>query len=178
MPKKGDKYREYTDEERENAFALYTLYGTFARTSRETGIPAPTIQTWVNKQNKADGSIIAKRNENKQKFADKAWDTINKAHELLDKQLTTALERQDALDATLDAILHEGEGISPQQLKTLITEISRMKRPDYRELTTAIGTLYDKQALVMGDSTNNTAVSGGDAPVIIKFTGDLEEWSK
>lgn len=178
MPKKGDKFRKYTDEQREEAIALYALYGSFSRVGKEMGIPAPTVQTWVRKQDKADGSVIALRNKNKERFATKAWDTILKAHELLDKQLSTALEHQDAVDAAMDAILKAGDEVPPSLLKALITELQRLKRPDYRELTTAIGTLYDKQALAMGDSTNNTAVSGGETPVSIRFEGDLEKWSK
>ena len=59
--------------------------------------------------------------------------------------------------------------IALKRLKTTI-EDKEIDIP-VNQLTTAIGTLYDKRALARGESTENTAI-------VVKFNDEMKEWAK
>lgn len=47
VPPEPVERRSYTDDDVARVFALYNLYHNQAQVSRETGIPAPTINRWI-----------------------------------------------------------------------------------------------------------------------------------
>ena len=150
------KKTRHGDEERERAIALYILYGNIERVAEEMHIAPSTIRGWIKKADAESGAVADLRAKKRAEFADRAWDTISKGVELLEREMSTALEDAEKIDTIIDEI----SGISNEDMPykdrvELIKRLSRIARPDMREITTAIGTMYDKAALARGESTAN-----------------------
>ena len=148
--------RRHSDEERERAIARYAVCGNIGQVAEEMEIAESTIRRWIKKADGETGEVADLRAKKRAEFAEKAGETIEKGVALLDREMQTALE--DA--ATIDNIIKQLDSISDDDMKykervDLIKRLSRLARPDMREITTAIGTMYDKAALARGESTAN-----------------------
>lgn len=167
MAKRSQK--RYSDKDREKALAIYMETGSAQVVSERLNIPRTTIKTWIGKMS-AD-EIAETRRKKREEFATRAWVPINKALTLLDRELDTALNKQDELDALYDIIMDIDKGeLSDKRKLEIARKIERLQRMDLRELTTAIGTLYDKQALALGDSTSNQSIT-------VELDKELEEYA-
>lgn len=110
--------------------------------------------------------------EKAEEFADKATRIIDKATTLLEKRLTTALERQQELDETLDLIMYaDKEDIDYKEKLAMAKRIGKIQLNALNEITTAIGTMYDKRALAKGENTSNQSLT-------IRMSEEVKELSK
>lgn len=99
-----------------------------------------------------------------------SWATVDK----VSKESTDEIEdlrdkkRTDFIDALWDTI------VSAQELGVqMIGEAREGKREiPLGQVSTFLGTLYDKRALMVGESTANTNTS-----LTVKLEGELDEWS-
>lgn len=127
--------------------------------ARQLDMPEATVRLIVeaNKDKEEFKKLqVTKENE----FIVTADKIISKATKLLDKRLTTALERQGEIDLLLDTVYD----VSDDEMKTkekleIAKKLSRLQLNGLSEITTAIGTMYDKRALAKGDPTSNVKVS-------------------
>lgn len=134
----------------------------FSETARKLKIPVTTVEK-IYKTNKSKKEFVKLCNEKKAEFVEVADQIINKATTLLEKRLTTALEKQEELDLLLDVIGDaDYEQMSSKEKLEIARKISRIQLNALNEITTAIGTLYDKRALAKGDSTSNVNMSYQD----------------
>lgn len=162
------KKRRYSDQLKEQAIALYSSGESLSGTAKKFKVPIGTLSGWINQ--KPAEEIEKVRNENKAKFAEKAWEPINNAMELLNREIKTALDKQEELERLIDSVLDlEDEDMPYKEKLAAIKQLSKIGRMDLRELTTAIGTLYDKQALAKGDTTEN---------ITITLEGDLKDYAE
>jgi len=122
----GKKTSE-ADKERIKAVVYLNPLASQTDISRQTNIPLTTVHELL----KQDGFL------DKDKF-DELRDA--KKQEFIGKAFDLAME-------TLDVI---GEKI------TSLKDIESLKKANIRDLTTALGTLYDKQALASGEPTTIT----------------------
>jgi len=74
--------------------------------------------------------------------------------ELIQRQMRTALDKQAEVDRLIDAV-EDDPDMDYKTRQGIIRNLGKIVRPDMRELTIAVGTLYDKRALSLGDSTAN-----------------------
>lgn len=146
--------KKYSDEIKEQAFLLYATCGSYAETARQLGLAKSTVKGWIDK--KEPDALEQARTEKRMEFVDKASAIIDKGLKLLDRRINTALEHEDELDALIDEIFSsDKEEISPEEKKMLVSKIRSLQVQKLGEITTAIGTLYDKRALARGESTEN-----------------------
>ena len=162
-------YRRYTDEDRIKALELLALGHSLSDVSRTFNIPITTIHNW--EKEKTDGARELKkelnseeleriRKEKKEEFVAKANDIIKKGLSLLDKRITRALEEEESLDELICELVkknNENE-LSISEIKEIANKLKEMKVQRVSEITTAIGTLYDKQALAIGEATVNAGI--------------------
>jgi transcriptional regulator len=131
-------------------------------TSKELKIPITTVST-IYKRNKDKKEFVSLRKKQERNFVEKADSIINKATDLLERRLNVALENQNELEELIDAIYdatdEEGNKLKYKEREDLIKKITRLQLNNLPELTTAIGTLYDKRALSLGDPTVNNNVT-------------------
>jgi len=110
-----------------NVMASYAVTNNYHETARLLKIPVKTVETTV-KKHYNDEEFAQLRTEKRKEFSDRCSDII-------DKLLIT-------LDRKLDILLTDDNLLA----KTKLTEI-----------TTAIGTLYDKMVLAQNKSTANVS---------------------
>ncbi len=137
---------KYTDKDKEKVIMVYASVGSMRETARQTGVPEATVRSWL-KNRPADGldglrekkrreAVDAAAEEVKQAeldFVDTATRIMDKGLELLEKMLDDEL-----------AARHNGESDGKMTVN---------------QVTTAIGTLYDKRALAKGENTQSLEVN-------------------
>lgn len=150
------KQRTYTDADREQAFAEYTVLGNWELVSRKMGIPVNTLKSWWRRHPPDMDEYAEKRREVREGFIETASKAIENGAELINRRMETALKHQQELDDLLNDI-PDGEltAVQKQELRAKIRSLELYK---LNEISTAIGTLYDKRALAQGQSTENTTI--------------------
>lgn len=133
--------------------------GNANETSKKLNIPVNTVDD-VYKRNKDKEEFVKLRKEKMEEFVEQATRIIGKASDLLERRIDTAFYNQDKLDKVLKIISDlnpkDADYKKKQSLANKISELQLNKLP---EITTAIGTLYDKRALAKGDSTTNSNIT-------------------
>ena len=149
--------KKYSDEIKEQAYALYAVSGNIAEVSKAIGVPANTISTWI--KNKPPDKFDELRDEKKRDFIKQASEIIDKGMILLDQRFERALEHEHELDLIIDQVFTaDKDEISQKEKERLVQKIRALQLYDVKAITTAIGTLYDKRALAKGESTDNMSV--------------------
>lgn len=135
----------------------YAVTHSYAETARNLDMPETTVSKIV-KDNINEPEFVELCAEKKQDFIETANRIIDKATELLERRLETALNDQDALQDIIAEIYADTE-MKDQQKRSVATKVAKMQLNNLSEITTAIGTLYDKRALAKGDPTSNESVT-------------------
>ena len=129
----------------------------FAETARQLKIPETTVEK-IYKDNKDKEEFVKLCARKKDEFVEKADRIINKATELLERRIEMALDNQDELEDIIDEVwnLSNSKDFNETKKKTIVNKIGKMQLNNLSEITTAIGTIYDKRNLAEGKSTENT----------------------
>lgn len=138
-----------------NVMALWFTNYNLRETSRELGIPLSTVKDIVDKNKNAD-AFAELRTQTEEAFAQKTTEIIEKGLLLLNKRLSRAIEHEEDLDEFIDEIwdIDEDE-MSFKEKDKLVNKIKTLQLQNIKDITTAIGTLYDKRALSRGEMTQN-----------------------
>lgn len=136
--------KKYNDDVKEKAFALLACNNSVAEVARALKLPYTTVKTWKYKylakseelaQRAKNGDTddtdndeldLAKlRQQEKEKLVRNAWRIIGKSQQLIERRIDKALDNPNDPECEMGV----------------------------RELSTVLGTLYDKQALACKDAT-------------------------
>lgn len=149
--------KKYNDDIKEKAIALLATNNNISEIARQLDIKQNTLRTWKKKleeePTEESKKFVKLREEKKKSFIDKAWKIIEQAQDLLERRIERALSSEEDLDNLLSEVLRT-EGLTNDDRKALYKKMSAIKIEDIGKLTTALGTLYDKQALANGDVTS------------------------
>lgn len=160
----------------ETVYKIMTAYFTtnnLREVSRQLDIPLTTVKLTVDK-NKNKPEFEQLRTQKKQEFSDKASEIIDKQLELLKRRVDTALENQEELEEMIYEVWNaDKEVIREQQKKSIVSKLSKLQLNSLSEITTSMGTLYDKMRLDKGESTENT-----NQTITIGFSDEIQELSK
>lgn len=138
-----------------NIMALWFTNYNLRETSRELGIPLSTVKDTVDKYKNAD-EFAELRTQTEKAFAQKTTEIIEKGLLLLNKRLNRAIEHEEDLDDLIDEIWDMDEDeMSFKEKDKLVNKIKTLQLHNIKDITTAIGTLYDKRALSRGETTQN-----------------------
>lgn len=133
--------------------------GNFSETARQLDMPQSTVEK-IYKDNKNEPEFVKLCEEKKEQFVETATNIINKATELLERRIEVALDNQDELDELIDEVWQiDKKDLNETRKKALVNKLTKMQLNNLSEITTAIGTLYDKRALARGESTTNTGIT-------------------
>lgn len=137
--------------------ASYTLTNSYNKTAKDVGVCANTVKNVIDKQKKENITEFEKVCEQKKElFQDKANKIIDKALELIEDKIDIAKSHQGELDEIIQMVWEQDKKeLNETQKKSIVNKISRMQLNSLSELTTALGTLYDKMRLAKGESTEN-----------------------
>ena len=153
-----------TDEKKiQEIIASYLLTKSYNATAKELGVSANTVKNVINKQKEENPEEYAKVCEQKkEEFSTQANKIINKALELLNRRYDKALKNEDELEELIDIVLsadEKEEDITYKEKLAIARKIGRIELNGLSEITTSMGTLYDKMRLANGESTSNTSVN-------------------
>lgn len=127
--------------------------------SRELSMPESTVRKII-EDNKGKDEFKKLCEEKEMEFVQRADEIIQKGTKLLNKRLDTALEQYEDLEIILDeALSMNKDELTQSEKKSLIKKISKLQINSLNEITTAIGTMYDKKALAKGEPTNNEKIT-------------------
>lgn len=97
--------------------------------------------------------VVSRHLEHKLQFADMAWESIFEALELGQRRVRRALEQEAELDKMIE-IIQEDKDLHPKTKQSLIAKVMALQIQGIRDISTYVGTLYDKQALASGEPTS------------------------
>lgn len=159
---------------KERALALLATNLPATRVAEMLNLKVGTVRTWkkvaVDKekaiergeiQDDAELKVNATRLENKKNFVNNAWNLINESMEVAHKRISRLNKFEENVDIVANAIKKNADkictdvGIGYFDLVNLIKELQSLKGVKVGELSTLIGTMYDKQALANGEATQN-----------------------
>ena len=145
--------------------------GNYSETARQLKLPQKTVED-IYKKNIEKEEFAKLHEQKKDEFVEDATNIINKATKLLERRLDTALENQDELDEIIEQVWDiDRSEMNETQKKAIVTKIAKMQLNSLSEITTALGTIYDKRNLAEGKSTVNTDIN-------IKMDKKVEELSQ
>lgn len=149
---------KYTDEQKEQALAMLTTM-SFKAVSKSLKIPENTLRDWKNNAEKINPEFVKLRNKKKEEFVEKAWNIIGKANLLIEKKIDRALSAEEDIENIVKKAKNS-ENLEKDDIANLIKNIHKLGIENIGQLSTVIGTLYDKQALINKEATVN---HGADA---------------
>ena len=141
----------------QEVMASYALTNSYNATAKECGVSANSVKNIINKQKAENSEEFAKVcEEKKELFSDRANRIINKSLSLIEDRIDTARENQAELEEIIQMVWEQDKKeLNETQKKTIVNKIAKMQLNSLSELTTAMGTLYDKMRLANGESTEN-----------------------
>ena len=135
--------------------ALWFTNYNMRETARTLNLPLSTVKDIVDKNKNAD-DFAELRTQTEKAFAQKTTEIIEKGLLLLNKRLNRAIEHEEDLDDLIDEIWDMDEDeMSYKDKDKLVNKIKTLQLQNIKDITTAIGTLYDKRALSRGETTQN-----------------------
>ena len=131
----------------------YAVTNSYNATAKEFKISPNTVKSIILKNSKEFAKVSKQK---KELFLDKANRIIDKSLFLLEKRFDKALDNEQELDTILSAAMSlESENITQQEKASIIKKINKLELNSLSEITTSMGTLYDKMRLARGESTHN-----------------------
>ena len=135
--------------------ALWFTNYNLRETARTLNMPLSTVKEIVDKNKNAE-EFEELRTQTEKAFAQKTTEIIEKGLILLNKRLNRAIEHEEDLDDLIYEIWDiDDDEMSYKEKDKLVNKIKTLQLQNIKDITTAIGTLYDKRALSRGDMTQN-----------------------
>lgn len=152
--------RTYSDEIKETARARVAAGETQARVARGLGIAKSTLHSWLSQADR-DGHEEA-REDRKAKFIDKAWENIENALIFGNQKIKIATISQENFNDTIERFIElleearQRKEISALEISNVVTALASLMKIPLKDVSTYIGTLYDKIALASGEPTSRS----------------------
>lgn len=155
---------KYPDEIKEKVLAELALNVPMLQLSRKFDIPVTTISSWKKDAQEKSDEFENLRKENKANFVNNAWNLINDAMAVAQKRVGRSKNFEENVDIVANSIKKNADKLCKDlnigyfNLLNLVKELQQMKTIKVGELSTLIGTMYDKQALASDEPTENVNV--------------------
>ena len=165
------KDHNYNRDEITKILSIYVTNYSYNQTAKYFNMHRNSVmQVVTNPKNKELLEQISL--EKRKHFSKDVAKIINKGITLIERRYDTALENQDELEKMIEDIeQNQDEEISYKDKLEAIKKLSKMQLNSLSEITTSIGTLYDKARLEDGETTENQSIT-------IKMSKELEDLSK
>ena len=156
--------KKYSDDIKERAYALLATGNNVQVVAEKLKLPYTTVMSWYKKWQSENGSekennLVELRNKNKEKFVNKAWGLIMGSTSIAERRIERALYFEERIDTVADTILKHAESIAREsgsswdEVVNLVKELKGFKSFRLAELSSLIGVMYDKQALINKEAT-------------------------
>ena len=161
---------KYTDEQREQALAMLITMPIKA-VSENLNIPENTLRDWKNNEEKINPEFVQLRNKKKEEFVEKSWSIIEKANRLIEKKLDRALSAEEDIENIVKKAKNS-ENLDKDDIVALIKNIHKLGIENIGQVSTVIGTLYDKQALINKEATSCLGADASLEEVLRNLQGE------
>ena len=158
--------KKYGDEIKERAYALLSTGDSVPTVAQKLKLPYRTVKVWydhwIKSDDERDKNLSELRNFQKERFVNKAWSIITNSANLAERKVSRALYLEEKIDVVADAISKHAESIAREtgttwdELVSLVKELKNFKTMRLGEISSLIGVMYDKQALINKDPTSIT----------------------
>lgn len=168
--------QQWDDETKAKAIVMMESENNLENVVRELKVPRSTLRSWRDNHDKkavenGEETIAEIRQRKKEEFARKAWRTIDTAMQIAERRLQRELTAEGAIDELCEKIAKDPTILEdPELLRDTLTKINSTKITKISELSTLIGTLFDKYSLANKDPTVNI---GGEIDINVKKFEDL-----
>lgn len=166
MKKKQGVGHQLPPGKKEQIIADLKVYESFNFIAKKNDVSWDTVSRIHDEYEKLnpDDPLKKYREQKKMEFADNAWESIQKAMKIGDRKLTVALDRSEEIDLILNKLVQElaNKDATVQDIKDIVKQISALNNYTLRDLSTYIGTLFDKHELVNGDPTDRLDVNASE----------------
>ncbi len=162
--KKGNGRKQHTDETKELARARVAAGESLSRVARELGIAKSTLHTWLTQADR-DGHQES-REKRKEQFIDKAWESIENALIFGNQKIKVATASQENFNDTIERFIElleearHSKEINALEISNVVTALASLMKIPLKDVSTYIGTLYDKIALASGEPTSVNKQTG------------------
>ena len=163
----GSKYK---DDEKEQALAMLTTM-SYKEVSKQLEIPENTLRDWKKREEKINPEFVKLRTKKKEEFVNSAWNIIEKANKLIERKIERALSIEDDIDDLIKKA-KRNQDLSKEDILLLNKNINKLSIDNIGQVSTVIGTLYDKQALINKEATVNHGVDESLESVLKNLQGD------
>ena len=136
------------DQTKERIKALLATGKAKNQIAKEVGVSWATVDK-VSKE--APDEIESLREQKRAQFIDRLWNSMDRALGLADKKIEIAMEAAEKLDVIYDKIADSE--LDFKQKQELINSINNLSSVPLGQISTFIGTIYDKHALMTGGKT-------------------------
>lgn len=164
MSRSKPKRQNHSDELKELARARVAAGESLSKVAREMGIAKSTLHSWLTQADR-DGHQEARENR-KQKFIDKAWESIENALIFGNQKIKVATVAQENFNDLIQRFIEllekaqQRKEISAMEIANVVTALASLMKIPLKDVSTYIGTLYDKIALASGDVTQRSEQRG------------------
>lgn len=148
------KGQQRTPEELAEILSTYAITENLRETSRRTGIPLSTVKELVDK-NRGTKEFEQLCTQKREEFSQRANRIVFKGLRLLERRYDKALDNEEELEALIDLITNSKDEISYKEKMDLAKKIGKLELNTLSEITTSMGTLFDKMRLSEDKSTEN-----------------------
>ena len=148
------KGKDRTPEEVSEILTTYAITENLCETSRRTGIPLTTVKDIVDRH-KGTKDFEELRIQKREEFSQRASRIVFKGLRLLERRYDKALDSEEELENLIDLITNSKDGISYKEKMDLAKKIGKLELNTLSEITTSMGTLFDKMRLSEDKSTEN-----------------------
>lgn len=166
------KGKDRTPEEIAEILSAYAITENLCETSRRTGIPLTTVKDIVDRH-KGTKDFEELRKQKREEFSQRANRIVFKGLRLLERRYDKALDSEEELEALIELITNSKDEISYKEKMDLAKKIGKLELNTLSEITTSMGTLFDKMRLANGESTENSSQT-----ITVTMSKELEELSK
>lgn len=159
MPRgvKTPKPKEY------DIMVSYAITNSYNATAKQFNVSDTTVKDII-ERNYDDFKKI--QEEKKEDFLSRSNRIIDKMTNLLDRRVTRALDKEDEIDKTIDFIWNVDENAEDKDEKmtykekvALVKQLGRISLNSMNEITTSMGTVFDKTRILQGGVENNETPS-------------------
>lgn len=156
--------QKYNDDLKEKAIALLTVNNSVSFVAKKLNLPRSTVMSWKEAfdkeaDEKGEENIVKLRQKKKEDFVEKAWGLIDDSMLVAQKRITRELELENAVDKIAQLLkdnakdIEEKKGVGWFELLNLIDKLKTVKNFKLSEISTLVGTMFDKQALANKEAT-------------------------
>lgn len=149
--------KKRSPEEITQVLTAYAISNNLEEVSRLTKIPSATVKNIVDRYKDSD-EFKELQEKKKEQFSTRANRVIDKAMELLERKFDTALDNQKEIEELISIIMNDDsseEKMSYQEKLAIAKRLGKLQINGLSEITTSLGTLYDKMRIAEDKPTEN-----------------------